>query len=244
MHTNCTQCANAAACHRAKVEANAHNLHTHCRLGVRRSLLHCIRRALSPSSDPMRILIVDPDKARRARLVDALAACAEAQLRIVDNTLGVVEHVAAFAPDMVIVACDAPARDAIDDLRRVTETNPRPIVMFVDKKDSEHAEMALRAGVAAYVTEGLNPERIQDIIDIAAAQFRVVQELRRDLAEARATLAGRKIIEQAKGVLMKRRGLDEKDAYNMLRKAAMDQGKPLVKVAEDLLAADKLLGGG
>lgn len=192
----------------------------------------------------MRVLIVDPDKARRSRLVDALGMVADARLMLVDNTLGVVEHVARFAPDMVIVACDAPARDAIDDLRRVTETNPRPIVMFVDKKDSEHAEEALRAGVAAYVVDGLDPERITGVLDIAAAQFRVTQELRRDLAEAKATLATRKIVEQAKGVLMKRRGLDEKEAYELLRKAAMDQGKPLAKVAEDLLTADRLLGGG
>lgn len=192
----------------------------------------------------MRVLIVDPDRARRQRLVDALGAVADTHLLLVDNTLGVVEHVAAFAPDMVIVACDAPARDAIDDLRRVTETNPRPIVMFVDKQDSEHAEEALRAGVAAYVVDGLDPERIRGVLDIAAAQFRVTQELRRDLAEAKATLAARKVVEQAKGVLMKRRGLDEKEAYALLRKTAMDQGKPLVKVAEDLLTADRLLGGG
>jgi response regulator NasT len=192
----------------------------------------------------MRILIVDPDTRRRGRLADALDAFGETHLLIVDNTLGVVEHVAEFAPDMVIVACDAPARDAIDDLRRVTETNPRPIVMFVDKTDSEHAEAALRAGVAAYVTDAVNPERIQDILDVAAAQFRVSQELRRDLAEAKASLAGRKVIEQAKGIVMKRRGLDEKDAYNLLRKAAMDQGKPLAKIAEDLIAADRLLGNG
>lgn len=192
----------------------------------------------------MRILIVDPDQTRRSRLADALGAFAETQLLIVDNTLGVVEHVATFAPDMVIVACDAPARDAIDDLRRVSETNPRPIVMFADKSDSEHAEAALRAGVAAYVTDGLKPARIQNILDIAAAQFRVTQELRRDLAEAKASLAGRKVIEQAKGIVMKRRGLDEKEAYNLLRKAAMDQGKPLAKIAEDLLAADRLLGDG
>lgn len=192
----------------------------------------------------MRVLIVDPDKTRRARLANALDAVADARLLIVDNTLGVVEHVAQFAPDMVIVACDAPARDAIDDLRRVTETNPRPIVMFVDKNESEHAEEALRAGVAAYVVDGLAPERIRGILDIAAAQFRVTQELRRDLAEAKATLATRKIVEQAKGIVMKRRGLDEKEAYALLRKTAMDQGKPLARVAEDLITADRLLGGG
>ena len=191
----------------------------------------------------MRILIVDPDSERRDRLVAGIGEVTDARLLIVENTLGVVEHVSKFAPDMIIVASDAPARDAIEDLRRVNETNPRPIVMFVDQSDSEHAEAALRAGVAAYVVDGLAPDRIQSILDIAAAQFRVSQELRRDLAEAKASLAARKTIEKAKGVVMKRRGLDEPAAFALLRKAAMDQGKPLAKVAEELLAADALLGG-
>ncbi|MGE0827983.1 MAG: ANTAR domain-containing response regulator [Hyphomonadaceae bacterium] len=192
----------------------------------------------------MRILIVDHDAARRERVVEGLRAIEDARLLMVENTLGVVEHVAKFAPDMVIVACDAPARDAIDDLRRVSEINPRPIVMFVDRSAPEEAEAALRAGVAAYVVDGLEPSRIRSMLEIASAQFRVSEELRRDLAEAKASLAARKTIEKAKGVLMKRRKLNEEEAYALLRKAAMDQGKSIGTVASELLAADALLGGG
>jgi response regulator NasT len=145
---------------------------------------------------------------------------------------------------MVIVACDTPARDAIEDLRRVSETNPRPIVMFVDRSDPDQAEEALRAGVAAYVVDGLEPGRIRNILDTASAQFRVTEELRRDLADAKASLAARKIIEKAKGILMKRRKLNEEAAYALLRKAAMDQGKTIAEIAQQLIAAEALLGGG
>jgi response regulator NasT len=192
----------------------------------------------------MRILIVDPDEARRERVVAGLSAIADLRVRMVENTLGVIEHVAKFAPDMVIVAADAPARDAIEDLRRVTEINPRPIVMFVDRSEPEHAEAALRAGVAAYVVDGLEPARIRSILETASAQFRVMSDLRRDLAQAKADLAARKVIEKAKGIIMKRRGLDEAAAYALLRKAAMDQGKTLATIASELTAADLLLGGG
>jgi response regulator NasT len=163
---------------------------------------------------------------------------------MVENTLGVIEHVAKFAPDVVIVAADAPARDAIEDLRRVTEINPRPIVMFVDRSEPDQAEAALRAGVAAYVVDGLEPARIRNILETASAQFRVMSDLRRDLAQAKADLAARKVIEKAKGIIMKRRGLDEAAAYALLRKAAMDQGKTLATLASELTAADSLLGGG
>lgn len=196
------------------------------------------------SRQSMRVLIVDPDEARRERVVEGLRAFADLHVLMVENTLGVIEHVAKFAPDMVIVACDAPARDAIDHLRRVTETNPRPIVMFVDRSDPEQAEEALRAGVAAYVVDGLEPSRIRSILDLASAQFRVTDGLRRDLAQAKADLAARKVIEKAKGILMKRRGLDEAAAYALMRKAAMDQGKTLAVVAGELAAAASLLGDG
>jgi response regulator NasT len=191
----------------------------------------------------MRILIVDHDPARRERVISVLNEAPDVTLFLIENTLGVVEHVARFAPELVIVACDAPARDAIDDLRRVTETNPRPIVMFVDRSDPGHAEAALRAGVAAYVVDGLDPARIRGILEVASAQFRVTEELRRDLADAKATLAARKVIERAKGVVMKRRGLSEEEAYALLRKAAMDQGKTIAEIAQQLLNAEALLGG-
>ena len=192
----------------------------------------------------MRILLVDPDEARRERVVEGLRAFEDVRVLIVENTLGVTQHVAKFEPDMVIVACESPARDAIEDLRRVSETNPRPIVMFVDHADPDQVEDALRAGVAAYVAEGLEPQRIRTILDLASAQYKVMDEMRRDLARARADLAARKNIEKAKGILMKQRGLDEAAAYALMRKAAMDQGKSLAAIADALIAAAAILGDG
>jgi response regulator NasT len=191
----------------------------------------------------VRILVVDPDPSQRERVVAVLRQAPDVRILLIENTLGVVEHVSQFAPDVVIVACEAPARDAIEDLRRVTETNPRPIVMFVDRSEPEHAEAALRAGVAAYVVDGIDTGRMRSILDIAMAQFRVTEELRQDLADARASLAARKTIEKAKGVLMKRRNVDEAAAYALLRKASMDQGKSIVEVAAQLLSAEAMLGG-
>jgi response regulator NasT len=190
----------------------------------------------------MRILLVDPDEARRDRVVEGLRAFDDVRVLIVENTFGVTQHVAQFEPDMVIVACESPARDAIEDLRRVSESNPRPILMFVDHADPDQVEDALRAGVAAYVAEGMEPQRIRTILDLASAQFRVMEEMRRDLARARADLAARKSIDKAKGILMKRRGLDEAAAYALMRKAAMDQGKPLPAIADAVIAAASLLG--
>jgi response regulator NasT len=190
----------------------------------------------------MRLLIVDPNETRRNRVIEGLRREQDFEFRIVADTPGVLAQVAEFKPDMIIVACETPARDGIEDLRRVTETNPRPIVMFVDRADPAQTEEALRAGVAAYVVEGLEPDRIRTILDFASAQFRVMQDLKRDLERARSDLAARKVIDRAKGLIMKRRNLDEPAAYALLLKAAMDQGRPIAAIAASLVQAESLLG--
>lgn len=190
----------------------------------------------------MKLLIVDPDETRRARVIEGLRESQDFEIRACDDTLGVLAQVSSFQPDIVIVACETPARDAIEDLRRVTECNPRPIVMFVDRANPAQTEEALRAGVAAYTTADLEPGQIRSILDFASAQFRVMQDLKRDLDRARADLAARKVIERAKGLIMKRRGIDEAAAYGILRQAAMDQGRPIAAVATRLIEAEALLG--
>lgn len=190
----------------------------------------------------MKLLIVDPDEARRERVIEGLRASQDFDIRVCDDTPGVLAAVSSFQPDIVIVACETPARDAIEDLRRVTETNPRPIVMFADHANPAQTEEALRAGVAAYTTQDLEPSQIRGILGFASAQFRVMADLKRDLDRARADLAARKVIDRAKGLIMKRRNIDEPAAYAILRQAAMDQGRSIAVVAQRLIDAEALLG--
>ena len=190
----------------------------------------------------MKLLIVDPDEVRRSQVISSLRETQNLDVRVVDDTPGVFAQVGLFQPDMIIVACETPARDAIEDLRRVSECNPRPIVMFVDRTDPSQTEAALRAGVAAYVVEGMAPDKIKAILDFASVQFHVMQDLKRDLERARADLAARKVIEKAKGLIMKRRRVDEEAAYALLRKAAMSQGQTIATVSARLVEAESLLG--
>jgi response regulator NasT len=116
--------------------------------------------------------------------------------------------------------------------------------MFADRSDPGAAEAAIRAGVAAYVVNGLAPERVRPILEAAVTRFELMQAMRADLAKAKADLASRKTIDRAKGLLMKERGLDEEAAYRTLRKLAMDNGRPIAAVAADLLAFSEVLKGG
>ena len=190
----------------------------------------------------MRVLIIDPDPARAALVAEGLAGAEPIEVRIAPLYLEA--EAAAFAPDVIVIACDSPDRDTLESLREVTDANPRPVVMFVDRSEPGLAEQAVRAGVAAYVVDGLAPGRVRPVLDVALTRFELMQQLRGDLAKAKADLASRKTIDRAKGLLMKERGLDEDGAYKLLRKLAMDTGRPIGAVAADLLAFSSVLKGG
>lgn len=189
----------------------------------------------------MRVLVIDPDPARAALVAEGLQGVQPLEVRraaVFDE-----REAADFAPDVVVIAADSPDRDTLESLREASQNNPRPVVMFVDRSEPGLAEQAVRAGVAAYVVDGLAPGRVRSILDVAMSRFALTQQLRGDLAKAKADLESRKTVERAKGLLMKERGLDEDGAYRLLRKLAMDRGKPIGQVASDLLAFAGVLKG-
>jgi response regulator NasT len=191
----------------------------------------------------MRVLVIDPDPARAALVAEGLSGVEPLEVRhaAIFNEV----EAALFEPDVVVVAADSPDRDTIESLREASLANPRPVVMFVDRSEPGLAEAAVRAGVAAYVIDGLAPNRVRAILEVAMSRFQLMNQLRQDLDKAKADLASRKTIERAKALLMKQRGLEEDAAYRVLRKLSMDTGRPLGAVAADLLAfADVLKGDG
>ena len=191
----------------------------------------------------MRVLIIDPDEARAALVAEGLADVRPLVVRRAATLAEAEPELGTFAPDVIVIACDSPDRDTLESLRESTDANPRPVVMFVDRSAPGLAEQAVEAGVAAYVVDGLSPGRVRSVLEVAMRRFQLMQELRSDLQRARADLASRKTVEKAKGLLMKERGLEEDAAYRLLRKLAMDTGRPIVAVAGELLAYAEVLKG-
>lgn len=189
----------------------------------------------------MRLLLVDPDPARAALVAEGLADMSPLVLERAPS-LGEAD-LSRFKPDLIIIACDSPDRDTLEGLREATQNNPRPVVMFVDRSDPGAAEEAVRAGVAAYIVDGLQPARVRPILEVAMTRFQLMQQLRSDLAKAQSDLASRKTIERAKGLLMKERQVEEDEAYAILRKLAMNSGRSIAAVASDLLSFHGALKG-
>jgi response regulator NasT len=159
------------------------------------------------------------------------------------------ERLAQLQPDMIVVDAESEARDALEHVVMATRDARRPIVMFTNDDDTSHVKAAVAAGVSAYIVAGLSSDRIRPILDVALARFQHEQALRQELAETRtelhernAELQDRKVIDRAKGLLMQRQALSEQQAYDKLRKAAMDKGLRVAEVAQRMLDAADLLG--
>jgi two-component system, response regulator / RNA-binding antiterminator len=195
----------------------------------------------SPAVAGLRVLIVDRTVDRSHALREALEAEGYVALTPPDRSSDLLRCVRELEPDVVIIDMDSPDRDMLEDSRRIFQEQPKPIVMFVDESDSDSIRQAVQAGVASYVVKGASPERVRPVLEVAIARFRAFQELKTELAQARNSLADRKLIERAKGILMERRGCSEDDAYRGLRQMAMSRNQRLVEVARNVIELSALI---
>jgi two-component system, response regulator / RNA-binding antiterminator len=189
----------------------------------------------------LQIILLDENEQRIETVRQGLAAAGHELVATIgprDDLLGELERRRA---DLVIASMSSPDRDTLESLRSVSDRNPKPIVMFVDDTDAAATADAIRAGVSAYVVRGLAAERVKPVLDVAVARFRAFQELREEVARSRTALEERKLVERAKGLLMRQRGLGEEEAYRLLRKAAMDQNQRIVDIARSVLAVAEML---
>ncbi|MBC3868629.1 ANTAR domain-containing response regulator [Undibacterium oligocarboniphilum] len=153
-----------------------------------------------------------------------------------------IDRIAQLQPDMIIIDAESDARDVLEHMVVITSEAPRPIVLFTEDGNPSQLAAAMRVGVSAYVVAGLQSERIKPVLDVAIARFEAEQKLRNELSDTKARLAERKTIERAKGYLMERHQLSENEAYQRLRKQAMEKNLKLIQVAERILDIADLLG--
>lgn len=187
------------------------------------------------------VLIIDESQGRSAEICAGLIAAGYQVAALVPDTLDLSAQVQRLRPDVILIETESPSRDTLEHLAVIGRDMPRPVLMFAKERDSKIIREAMRAGVSAYVVDGLNADRIQPLVEVAMARFEEYRDLKRERDEATRKLSDRITIDRAKGVLMKARGLDEDAAYNALRKLAMERGQPLFDVASDVLAMAKIL---
>jgi len=188
------------------------------------------------------ILVIDENPVRTAILEDGLREAGYVNIVRLDSTHELLRRVFSIDPDVILIDLANPSRDVLEQMFQVSRTVKRPVAVFVDQSDTAMIEASVDAGVSAYIVDGLRKERVKPILDMTVSRFNAFDRLARELEQARSELAERKVIERAKGLLMKSRGISEEDAFAMLRKTAMNEKKKLAEIAQSVVTAAQLLG--
>lgn len=189
----------------------------------------------------LKILVVEPEPAKAREIIDALMDGGWSDVTVIGSAEALVTTLKKQDPDIVLIDLANPDRDTLEHLSFVSNAKSRPVAMFVDHTDEVMTQAAISAGLSAYVVNGLQMDRIKPVLEIAIARFRMFEKMQSELDAAKRALSDRKTIDRAKGLLMQARRITEDEAYGLLRKTAMDQGRKVIEVATALVTSADLL---
>ena len=164
-----------------------------------------------------KIVIVGSNPIRTAILEDGLRESGHAAVVRIDDTSRLLDRICAIDPDVVLIDLESPGRDTLEQMFEVSRIVKRPVAMFVDHSDAASTQAAVEAGVSAYIVGDLRKERIKSVLDLCISRFNEFARLHDELARTRAALEERKMIDRAKGILMKARNLTEEQSYALMR---------------------------
>lgn len=195
---------------------------------------------MSAESSP-KIAIVDESPIRAAILEEGLREAGYTDVVRIDEMQSLLSRIYALDPDVILIDLENPSRDILEQMFQVSRAVRRPIAMFVDQSDAASIQASVDAGVSAYIVDGLKKERLKPILDLCISRFNAFAKLQDELDRAKSALEDRKVIERAKGILMKLKGLTEDEAYVLLRSTAMREKKKIGEIAQSILTASELL---
>ena len=189
----------------------------------------------------LQIAVVEENPLRAEILITGLREAGYRNVLYIGQTQRLLQAIYDTDPDVVIIGLESPSRDTLEQLFQMSRVVKRPIAMFVDKSDRAAITAAIDAGVSAYVVGGLQKDRVQSIHDVCISRFNAMARMQDELERAKTALEERKVIDRAKGILMRAKGLDEEEAYRVLRKTAMNEKKKIAEIAQSVVMAAELL---
>jgi len=189
----------------------------------------------------LNILVIDENCERASVLEEGLLQAGFAQVSRVSDMFNLVKRIYAIDPDVILIDLENPSRDTVEQMFQVSRVVRRPIAMFVDQSDAATTQAAVDAGVSAYVVDGLRQDRVHTILDLTVSRFNAFAKLETELEAAKSALVERKVIERAKGILMRQRNVSEDEAYTLLRRTAMSEKRKVIDIAQSVVTAASLL---
>jgi two-component system, response regulator / RNA-binding antiterminator len=188
----------------------------------------------------LNIVIVDDSPVRAAILEEGLREAGYVNVVRIEGTTKLLARIYALDPDVILIDLENPSRDVLEQMFQVSRIVKRPVAMFVDQADSASIQASVDAGVSAYIVNGLKKERIKSILDLCISRFNAFSRLQSELEQTKSALEERKVIDRAKGILMKAKNLSEEQAYALLRKTAMNENRKIAEVAQSVVTAAEL----
>ena len=188
-----------------------------------------------------KIVIVDESPIRAAILNEGLRDAGFTDVEHISEMHNLLARIYAMDPDVILIDLENPSRDVLEQMFQVSRAVRRPIAMFVDQSDAASIQESVEAGVSAYIVDGLKKERIKPILDLCISRFNAFAKLQDELDRTKSALEDRKIVDRAKGLLMKMKGLTEEEAYVLIRSTAMREKKKIGEIAQSIVTAAELL---
>ncbi|WP_407146133.1 ANTAR domain-containing response regulator [Bradyrhizobium sp. ORS 86] len=188
-----------------------------------------------------KIVIVDESPIRAAILEEGLREAGYSDVVHISEMQSLLARIYALDPEIIVIDLENPSRDVLEQMFQVSRAVRRPIAMFVDQSDAASIQASVDAGVSAYIVDGLKKERIKPILDLCVSRFNAFAKLQDELDRTKHALEERKVIDRAKGILMKMKGLTEEEAYVLMRSTAMREKKKIGEIAQSILTASELL---
>src|SRR5712671_3560160 len=187
------------------------------------------------SESSPKIVIVDESPIRAAILEEGLREAGFTGVVHISEMQSLLSRIYALDPDVILIDLENPSRDVLEQMFQVSRAVKRPIAMFVDQSDTASIQASVDAGVSAYIVGNLQKDRIKTILDLCISRFNAFSRLQDELDRTKSALEERKVIDRAKGILMKAKNLTEEDAYTLLRKTAMNEKKKIAEVAQSVI---------
>jgi response regulator NasT len=194
-----------------------------------------------PAESTIKIVIVDESPIRAAILQEGLREAGFTTVEHISEMHNLLARIYALDPDLILIDLENPSRDVLEQMFQVSRAVRRPIAMFVDQSDSASIQASVDAGVSAYIVDGLKKERLKPILDLCISRFNAFSRLQDELDRTKSALEERKVIDRAKGMLMKLKGLTEDEAYVLMRSTAMREKKKIADIAQSIITAAEML---
>ncbi len=191
---------------------------------------------------PLRIAVADDEPDMQDYFRTILPGLGHEVVAVAGDGRELVNSCREHRPDLVITDIKMPDMDGIEAAARIYRDGPVPVILVSAYHDAEFIRRAEADHILAYLVKPIKQADLEPAIALAVRRFEQFQDLRKEATDLKQALEDRKTIEKAKGVLMKKAGLDEANAFRRLQKLASDRNKKLVDVAQMILMAEEAFG--